>query len=426
MASRRERIGNILKGLNPLDPQVREDFGAGFKDDYGIGKEDTTKTYYRQRDLEDATDEAPKFDMMANTHLGLTRTREALGGKVPGIAPLSREAKQAIDENDMALRGSLAHKVGQFTGSAANDITQDRSRSIYWLLNALQATGEVINEKVLAKAAPQLYSSTALQRPTIGPDGKKATRNLDVSRQVDREFAEDKGYMHNVGGKLKPKRGYSTKETDAGVELRKRNYSPGMVQALAIPTGIAINSGLGLLTPFGGAEGYKAAIPSEEDPTKTDNVLLEVAAKYIMGRTGNLLPYSDFKEVRPDVSPQEYGQYQAFKYDNSEDYNPLDGDFSVLMGALKGTTEGIHGPEIQMLGRSLPVTTGVVPYATALAGGAIGARAGRGSGRAAIGGLGGGTAGLVAGQVVGNLLEAERRRRNTAANEIDPENSLVI
>ena len=417
MASRRERIGNILKGLNPLDPQVREDFGAGFKDDYGIGKEDTTKTYYRQRDLEDATDEAPKFDMMTNTHLGLTRTREALGGKVPGIAPLSPEAKQAINENDMALRGSLAHKIGQFTGSAANDITQDRSRSIYWLLNALQATGEVINEKVLAKAVPELYSSTPV---------KWGKRDLDIKNRKDREYAVSQGMMKEVDGKAKPVRGYSTKETDAGVELRKRNYSPGMVQALAIPTGIAINSGLGLLTPFGGAEGYKAAIPSEEDPTKTDNVLLEVAAKYIMGRTGNLLPYSDFKEVRPDVSPQEYGQYQAFKYDNSEDYNPLDGDFSVLMGALKGTTEGIHGPEIQMLGRSLPVTTGVVPYATALAGGAIGARAGRGKGRAAIGGLGGGTAGLVAGQIVGNLLEAERRRRNTVANEIDPENSLVI
>ena len=164
---------------------------------------------------------------------------------------------------------------------------------------------------------------------------------------------------------------------------------------------------------------------AEEDPTKTDNVLLEVAAKYIMGRTGNLLPYDEFVKVRPDVSPEEYGKYQAFKYDNSEDYNPLDGDFSILMGALKGTTEGIHGPEIQMLGRSLPVTTGVVPYLSALGGGVVGARMGRGKGRAAIGGLGGGTAGLVAGQVVGNLLEAERRRRNAAANAIDPENSLA-
>ena len=412
--ARGDRIRNILNS-----------FGEGFKADYGIGKEDTTKTYYRQRDLEDATDEAPKFDMMTNTHLGLTRTREALGGKVPGIKPLSAEAKQALEENDMQLRGDLPHQAGQIVGSALNDVTQDRTRSIYWLLNALQATGEVINEKVLAKAVPELYSSTALQRPTIGPDGKKAMRNLDVSRKVDREYAEDKGYMHTVDGKLKPKRGYSTKDTGDGTQLRKRNYNPGMIQALAIPTGIAINSGLGLLTPFGGAEGYKAAIPSEEDPTKTDNVLLEVAAKYIMGRTGNLLPYDEFVKVRPDVSPEEYGQYQGFKYDNREDYNPLDGDVSFLMGALKGTTEGIHGPEIQMLGRSLPVTTGVVPYLSALGGGVVGARMGRGSGRAAIGGLGGGTAGLVAGQVVGNLLEAERRRRNAAENAIDPENSLV-
>ena len=126
-----------------------------------------------------------------------------------------------------------------------------------------------------------------------------------------------------------------------------------MIQALAIPTGIAINSGLGLLTPFGGAEGYKAALPSEEDPSKTSNVIGEVGLKYIMGRTGQLLPYNEFSQVRPDVSREEYNKYQAFKYDKNEDYNPLDGDFSIGAGALRGTTEGIHGPEIQFLGRSL-------------------------------------------------------------------------
>ena len=112
---------------------------------------------------------------------------------------------------------------------------------------------------------------------------------------------------------------------DAG-DLQKRNYTPGMVQALAIPTGVAINSGLGLLTPFGGYEGYKAAVPSDEDPTKTDNVALEVGLKYLMGKTGNLLPYSEFSKVRPDVSREEYNQYQAFKYDKDEDWNPTDGD----------------------------------------------------------------------------------------------------
>ena len=62
------------------------------------------------------------------------------------------------------------------------------------------------------------------------------------------------------------------------------------MQALAIPTGVAINAGIGLLNPLGGSGGYAAAIPSEADPSKTDNALLEVAAKYILGKTGNLLP----------------------------------------------------------------------------------------------------------------------------------------
>ena len=48
-------------------------------------------------------------------------------------------------------------------------------------------------------------------------------------------------------------------------------------------------------------------LPSEEDPSKTNNVLGEVAAKYILGRTGNLLPWDEFKKVRPDVSKDEYG-----------------------------------------------------------------------------------------------------------------------
>ena len=196
-----------------------------------------------------------------------------------------------------------------------------------------------------------------------------------------------------------------------------------MIQSLAIPTGVAINSGLGLLTPFGGAEGYKAAIPSEEDPSKTENILLEVASKYILGRTGQLLPYSEFSQVRPDVSRDEYNQYQAFKYDKAEDYNPLDGDFSVLSGVVKGTSEGIHGPELQMLGRSLPVTTGLIPFATSLAGGVAGARYGRKSGKAAIAGLGGGMAGVLSGHVAGNIIEQERRRRNSVENQLDGGNA---
>lgn len=402
MADRVTRVKNILKGLNPFDAQNRQDFATGFKEDYGIGREDTTKMFYRQRELEGKEPEAPRWDSMMGNHPGFIRTGELLG-------TTSEAQKEALKQSNMELRGTPAHKAGQFLGTAAGDLTQDRTRSIWWLLNALQATGEVINEKALAKTVPSLYQTSAVPHPELKRN-YKAKNKRDQALMVRNKLISIDG--SGPDKKIKPARGYSFKDG----ELHKRNYEPGMIQSLAIPTGIAINSGLGLLTPFGGAEGYKAAMPSEEDPTKTSNVVGEVALKYIMGRTGQLLPYSEFSKVRPDVSREEYNKYQAFKYDKSEDYNPLDGDVSIMAGALRGTTEGIHGPEIQFLGRSLPVTTGVIPYTTALLGGVGGAMQGAKSKRAAIGGLGGGMLGLVAGQVGGNIIEQERRRRNAAEN----------
>ena len=405
---RMQQIRNILS-----------DVGAGFKADYELGREDRRNAFLRGRKLKGETEESTRWDAMMGTHPGINRVAEATGR-------LPAEDKQALREMDMNLRGSTAHKVGQFLGSAANDLTQDATRSIYWLLNAAQAAGEVINEKALAKAVPELYGKSPVQSTDIpytrvldkgGKETGKADRILNIKDKVMREEMLNRNYAKLIekGGEevLTPARGYSF--DDAG-DLQKRNYSPGMVQALAIPTGIAINSGLGLLTPFGGAEGYKAALPSEEDPTKTSNVIGEVGLKYIMGRTGQLLPYNEFRQVRPDVSREEYNKYQAFKYDKSEDYDLSDGDFSIGAGALRGTTDGIHGAELQFLGRSLPLTTAGIPYAAALAGGVAGAMQGQKSKKAAIGGLLGGMAGLGVGTVGGNIIEQERRRRNAAEN----------
>ena len=409
MAGRLQRIQNILS-----------DLGQGFKEDYAIGKEDTTRMYYRQRELGNKADDAPKIDNMMGTHPGIFRLKEALGMTTP-------IEQEALREANMELRGSLAHKTGQFFGTAAADVTQDRSRGIYWLLNALQATGEVINEKALAKAVPSLYETSPVTHPTrmVKVPGGKEPKTLKLGNDEDLAYMLDQGMVRsNEDGGYSPSRGYKFKTGDDGTkELHQRNYSQGMLAATAIPTGIAINAGLGLLSPFGGAEGYKAAIPSDEDPSKTENVIGEIALKYVMGRTGNLLPYEEFNQVRPDVSPQEYRDYMRFKFDKREDYNPLDGDVTIGAGALKATSEGIHGPEIQFLGRSLPLTTGVVPYAASLLGGVAGARYGARSGKAAMGALAGGTAGLVTGQITGNIIEQERRRRNSVENQLDGGNA---
>ena len=407
---RMQQIRNILS-----------DVGEGFKADYELGREDRRNAYLRGRKLKGQTEESTRWDSMMGVHPGITRILEATG-------KISPEKKQALNEFNMALKGSAARQTGQVLGSIANDLTQDATRSIYWLLNAAQATGEVINESVLAKAVPQLYEKELVQSTSVPfkkvPGGKEK-RILNIKDKVMREEMLERGYAKNImqGGenKLTASRGYSF--DDAG-DLQKRKYSPGMVQALAIPTGVAINSGLGLLTPFGGYEGYKAAIPSEEDPTKTANVVGEVGLKYLMGRTGNLLPYNEFVKVRPDVSREEYNKYQAFKYDKDEDYNPFDdGNFSIGAGALRGTDEGIHGPELQFLGRSLPLTTAGVPYAAALAGTVGGAVYGKSRGTAAISGLLGGMAGVSAGIAGGNIIEQERRRRNSVENQLEGGNA---
>ncbi len=141
-----------------------------------------------------------------------------------------------------------------------------------------------------------------------------------------------------------------------------------------------------------------------------------------------MLPYNEFKKHRPDVAKGEYNAYKAFKYDKKLDLNITDGDFTLPTGVLKGTTDGIHGAELQFLGRSLPLNTTGVPFVSALIGGAIGAR--RGSKRPIKHGFIGGMTGLTAGSGIGMLLENERQRRNGISNfgpggAIDPEETQI-
>ena len=381
-----------------------DEFKEGVALDYGVGRDDRAKMHYAERELQGFDDDSPRLVNMSATHPVSYRLREMLG-----IA--DKDAMRARRDMGIGALPTKAGMAGQLVGSLGADLTQDISRNWWWLLNAAQATGNVINESTLGMVNPDLY-------------GAKKT---DIS-YVDGASLVNAGLAKKVGAIGSSKFERNPKVFNRQGKAAVRNYRSGYVEALAIPAGVAINNSLGLLTPFGGAEGYEAVMPSDEDPSKTSNAVAEVAAKYILGRTGGLLDYDEFKKVRPDVSKGEYNAYKAFKYDNSTDLNPLDGDFTVPSGVLKGTTDGIHGAEIQFLGRSLPLTTAAVPFASAVAGAALGVRRGKAyrKGGAKFGtpdpdavkrGMMGGTAGAVGGIALGNLLEAERRRRNEAENE---------
>ena len=380
-----------------------DEFKEGVSLDYGVGRDDRAKMFYEERNRRGLDDDALRVVNMAATHPVSYRAREILG--VANTDAMAARAEQGI-----GLKPTRAGQAGQLVGSLGADITQDVSRSWWWLMNAAQASANVANESVMAKVNPDLYG--AQKSDVLYKDIKGLEKIGYASKDSSGNLMRNPG-VFNASGK-------------AG----KRNYRSGLVTALGIPAGVAINNSLGLLTPFGGAEGYEAVMPSEADPSKTSNAIGEVAAKYILGRTGGLLDYDEFKKVRPDVSKGEYNAYKAFKYDKALDVNPFDdGKINPLPGSIiKATDDGIHGPEVQFLGRSLPLTTAAVPFASAVIGGALGVRRGKryrqGGDKfgtpdpnAVKRGMIGGSSGAIGGIVVGNLLEAERRKRNEASNQ---------
>ena len=377
-------------------------FADAFQKEYGLGRENWAESRRRVRKAEDKAENAPRIIEMIESHPGIIRAVENLGLAKKGAEEVREGMGMGLEPKGQGRR------TGQLAGALAGDLTQDTSRGFYWLLNALQATGAVATELTYGIKHPELFG-VSRTLDDFGNPIKKSPKTENTAKRL--------GLIDEAG------------ETRRGVRLQrdrnsedyfyvKQNYAPGDVNSLLIPTGIAINSGLGLLSPFGGAEGYEAAAPSQSDPSKTENVVAEVASKYIMGRTGGLLPYDEFKKVRPDVAKGEYQAYKAFKYAKDLDYDASDGDLSLAPGgALKFTNDGIHGSELQFLGRSLPTTTGIIPFATALLGTGIGVGTKTTRKRPIRGGLIGGMAGLATGQVVGNLVEAERRKRNEASNQ---------
>ena len=404
------------------EESILQRFIGGFKDRFGEGREDYRIPYYAARQDLGKDPEDIRIRTTLGTNPSFVTFQERTGRAKP-------EFQEQRRVRGMGLSDDPAIRRGQYAGTFAQDLTQDHSRGLWWLLNAPQAVGNVINEAVISKSNPELFKhkATTVEEVKRNPDGSIVNNNQNrknLQDAIKEDLVSDGGTplkgIGTVAGKKKEKGPRGTTRTRNTRYYSKRQFNPGDVAALGIPTGIAINAGIGLLNPFGGSGGYEAAIPSEDDKTKTANVIAEVGAKYILGKTGNLLPYSEFVQERPDVSKGEYNSYRAFKYDKDTDLNPFDdGRVTLPGGFLKATTDGIHGPEVQYLGRSLPLTTALIPYAGALAGGALGVsgRIPGLKGKPIRDGMKGGMGGLAVGTAAGLITEELRRRASSTAND---------
>jgi hypothetical protein len=221
-------------------------------------------------------------------------------------------------------RGDLLRRGAQVAGVGVRDAMLQAPQSIWWLGNATEA---------LAGLASQ-----AVQRGA-----------LDASPGIRVPFTQ--------------KRVLAREDVSPGTQRPHDTYKmPGAAIYSAIPLiGLAgLVNGTLVREP-----GYKAVFPEDSDSngpeydTSVSQNPVGEAAMRVLGWKGGLRAYGDFVEERPDVTKGEFLKYSAYLQQRTP---------------VKATLEGIHGPEINLFGKSLPLLTGVVPLAAGLLGARYGMR----------------------------------------------------
>jgi len=102
--------------------------------------------------------------------------------------------------------------------------------------------------------------------------------------------------------------------------------------------------------PKGYAQSY--AEEGAEDRRESTQPVQEMFERFFLGRTGKPLKYETAKQDIPNLTPERYGNYMNYLYNDKGLLN---------LGILKGTTENLEGkPEIRLLGfpASLPMAGG--------------------------------------------------------------------
>lgn len=158
------------------------------------------------------------------------------------------------------------------------------------------------------------------------------------------------------------------------------------------------------LSQLGRPAGFAQSYPDQEtgDKRETAQPGQELFDRFFLQHQGKPLPYAEAKEELPNLTPQQYGNYQKYLY---QDKGLLD------LGLIKGTMQNLQGyPEVRIA--NFPVTISSV---TAGIGGNLGLRQAIKSGgsptRIAATGFGGAVAGAAVGNVINELIARANRPR---------------
>ena len=239
-----------------------------------------------------------------------------------------------------------AEKAAYVAGRAARDLLTDGTRTIIWAGNHPAAQAGFLGS----------MASTAAD---LQPDYSKEKRDLALAGEhynvdhADSEYAAREGF------------------TFMGEGRAQGRMIPLEVARVALPAlaATALQQASGnhnWLDPLGGGRtpGFKPVFASEADPTTTDNPIAELAVRYLFGRTGRLLPWDEFTQERPEVSPGDYQRYRAHQFD---------GGWADL-GLFKSTSRNLEGePEYTLMGFRVPLSAASASTGS-LVGGILGSK----------------------------------------------------
>ncbi len=256
--------------------------------------------------------------------------------------PESEWAK-VLGDKDARLRDKVAYTAAR----VGRDLMFDGSRTPYWLLNHPLAGLSILS---------QMGATAAGLTPNYRQMAKEMQKQgaPEVSRaQVDAEFARQMGFRHT--------------DVDPPPGMPRRGLPSGLaagVMPLMAATAMVEASGnhdLMNLAQGGRTKGYAAVLPKDGSLTETSNAPLELLLRYVVGRSGRLLPWEQFTQERPDVSPEDYAGARRDQFDRG----PLG------IGLIKGTTRNLNGePEYTMMGFRVPMSAAATGLGAI--GGAIG------------------------------------------------------
>lgn len=88
-------------------------------------------------------------------------------------------------------------------------------------------------------------------------------------------------------------------------------------------------------------DGFRAAYSDYENQTDTQNYPLALYQQLIPGNSNFLLPWEEFRKERPDISYDQYKQYQKYLWGEG------DSGLQILGGAIKGTNRSLENPNAE-------------------------------------------------------------------------------